>query len=246
MYYEQVCAYASNGCNYSPTVGTVLQVTAGQDIFLSVSSGGAAPGPGLMNITCLLVTYNLPNDLCSGAIAAASEQTFYDTTLATNDQVVPIPSIFRDVWFTWVATCTGSMKIKGTSQSAQQVLPACDSTSPILSSTYGSLGTGPVVTGTTYYIKAGLPSYPTSVKAHHFNFSCSGAPPNDAISTALPWTAGLDTWFNYSNDGASTTFCQSDIFYNWTATCTGMARLTTCGSGQFSTAPTYQIMATSG
>lgn len=200
-----------------------------------------------MNVTCVPRTTELPNDECAGGTAVSGDQIFFDPTFATNPQTVPFTDPYRDQWFTWVATCSGTMRIISKDAGTVAVLTSCATVAnPLAVTRYGSLATTTVVSGTTYILRAGVYYTTAPMIQYHFNISCLPTPVNDKPANAIPWPGTVGVYFNYSTDGASTDSCDNDLWYNWTATCTGIARLTACGSNQYSLYPSYHIRAAGG
>lgn len=257
------CGSPYSGCTTNQvSYGSILQVVAGTDYYLSVSTI-SGPGMGTVNMTCIPQTYDAPNDECTGATTITDGQTPFDLSRATNPQTSTFSQPYRDLWFSYTAPCTGasltlpdlslistgSLTIKATYEANIIVHKGtCAAPTQIFSVNYGSTGNGAVVTGTTYFLRAGATS-PLSVftgmPPQHFNLSCTGAPANDKPRDGIPFPGSVGVPFNYTTNGATADRCTSDIFYNWTATCTGLARLTGCGVYNASAPQTLRLEAPS-
>lgn len=244
-YYETTCSNPYLNCPTEYVGGRAkLQVVSGQD-YLIRAAVYQSIGRGLMNLTCTPMLYNLSNDECGGATPIpAGEQIFYDPTFATNQQVLDFQAPYRDQWFSWVASCTGVLKFRSSSQGGVAFMSNCATQLGV--SRYSDAQQAQVVAGTQYFFRAGLSSYYHTLSSYYFNMSCLASPPNDKEAGAIPWPGTVGVYFNYSTEGASTDTCYNDLWYTWTATCTGMARLTACGSEQYSYSPYIALQALSG
>lgn len=194
----------------------------------------------------------MPNDECVGATPITANQTFFDTTYATNEQTSSTSQPYRDQWFFWNATCSGLLKVLSRHPASIQVFPTCASTTTLIEIPYGGSGSTTVVMGTLLIFRAGINSHYAPLGLYDFNITCTAPLVNDKMEGAIPWPSPLGTFFNYStefatnNDGDPTMSCGYDIWYTWVATCTGEAWLTACGSMQYDTVPQVAIRAQSG
>lgn len=84
-----------------------------------------------------------------------------------------------------------------------------------------------VTKGFKYYIRAGSNS-PRTTGEMSFSIKCVPPPPNDKPSGAVrvPSTGVV----NWDNTGATSDSCTNDVFYVFSAPCTGFMRATACGT----------------
>lgn len=211
-----------------------LSVTAGVDYYISAGTINYA---GVSNFSVICEPSggaSVPaNDECAAAVALTNDVPVYvDNSGATNLQtgssyLVP----YRDVWYKYTATCTGQMIINvtgATSGFALALQGSCDQSSYIRQITNSRIDQRTVGTGSVYYFRVGQgTSYQIPIGAY-LTISCVPAPPNDyhLYPTRIVGT-GV---FTYSTIGADDEECNLDVWYIWTATCTGWARATTCGN----------------
>jgi hypothetical protein len=167
------------------------------------------------------------------------------------------PAILNDVWFTWTATFSGACRINtcgignavdtkiavysGAGCPTGPALACDDDACPSFESTVDLT----VTSGQTYTIQIGLyPNGGASPGNGLFSITQIFPPPEDDCSTPIsifgPGVFPFDntaatTGTQGQNEAACNFFANtailSDVWYTWTSTFTGTARLDTCGVG---------------
>lgn len=144
---------------------------------------------------------------------------------------------YRELWYRYVAPCTGALAIsadKAASTFLQVTTPGCtagstcDSSEQLsLTSLYSSSSDSiDVELGTTILIRAGADSPRALPVISGFNVSCVSTIPQNAITGARVITGtGV---FEYDTTQGSSDYCQNDVWFLWTASCTGRAYVTGC------------------
>lgn len=191
------------------------------------------------------------NDHCNNPtpIGNVTNQSF-DTTGSDHDNTYSY-SNGNNIWYCYTATCTGTVKVSlcGTSwDSMLAVYDGCqcptgtnriaynddDNTTPC---TPASTVQFQAVCGNQYLIEVGH-YYTNNVGSGVISISCTGAPctqSNDNCANATPIGNVVDLGFNTSGatfdgtDGCNTHH-SPNIWYLYTATCTGQAYISLCGS----------------
>jgi hypothetical protein len=208
------------------------------------------------------------NDECTGATAIGTGSTSFDSTNAT-DSPVALPSscnegsgvaIVKDVWFTTVAGCNGTMTVAtcgtvgfdtrlavygASCPTAGSAVVACDDNTAGCSNNTSSV-TFNVTAGSQYYIRVGGAS---AGGTGSLTVTCTPVivpPANDECTSAeflLTNSVNFDTT-NASaspvalpaacNEGGGTTIAK-DIWYVYLVPCTGNVTVSTCGTAGFDT-----------
>ena len=184
---------------------------------------------------------------CSTAAVVSGTGTFaFDTTGAVTDtqQQTCGGGASADVWFTWTAPATGTTVFSlcggSTSDSVIAVWAGggCGTAAVGCNDDFCGLQSQvafPATAGNSYMLQIG--GYSGSIGAGTFSLTQVGAgPANDDCSAAVAITGSGP--FNFDTTGATTSVQQSgfcgtsgqDIWYDWTATGTGFASLSLCGS----------------
>jgi uncharacterized membrane protein len=202
----------------------------------------------------LLVDTDLPppaNDNCEDALQVGLGRTVGATMHATVDGASRCDSAAPDVWYRFTAPATGpytfdTCDILGfdTILSLRSTCGGfeldCNNNGPCQGWSFRSLITRNLHQGESVLIR--VSGFIAQVGTFALNVSAGGLPPppvNDECSGAIPLANGDDqpfdtTWATTSglslgNCGGVATM-QNDIFFAYTATCTGEATITTCGT----------------
>ncbi len=192
------------------------------------------------------------SDSCEGAVAIGLGLHGGCTTFATRDgsttcgnQAAQGP----DVWFSWTPTCSGTARIDTLGSSFDTIIsvhtacPSGDDTNTLACNddgggAYGLLSmlTFEAVANTTCLIR--VTGYDGARGA--FALTLQQAASNDTCATAAPITAGSHAFSTCAatTDGPTVTSCYSgtelgmykDVWYRYTAECSGDVTITTCGS----------------
>ncbi|MBN1973840.1 MAG: hypothetical protein JW787_09400 [Sedimentisphaerales bacterium] len=184
------------------------------------------------------------NDLCANAlpIGNVTNQPF-DTTGATHDGLY---SNGNDIWYCYTATCTGTATISlcGTTwDSMLAVYSGCQCPATVgrrlaYNDDYCGLASQvsiPVTGGNQYLIEVGH-WYTFSSGTGVISVSCVGTPVTTNDNCANAQTVGNVTNLAFTtvgatHDGPSACIMNSpNIWYKYTATCTGTAVFSLCGS----------------
>lgn len=243
------CTSSSTTCTSSDPITSdsiaLLQVTAGTDYFIAV--GSSSYGSSSFSLSCLADPVVAPNDDCTSATAVSDGTTSYDSTHASNVQMMSDVPPYRDVWFVYTATCAGSAAILVDSTSFEAALVAVTSSCTGTTTTTASRGDVAAVAvtqGQQVYIRAGT-STPRQLGTGSLTISCVAPPTNDLQTNAVRITGTGN--FPYNTLGTVVNMCQFDLFYLWTATCTGVARVSSCGHyNGTGRVPSVMILAASG
>jgi hypothetical protein len=157
-----------------------------------------------------------------------------------------------DVWYCWTADCTGQATVSlcGSSfDTTVAVFDRCGGTEIACnddgcqSPTVASRVTFPATSGESYRIR--VAGWGGASGSYQIRVTCAAGQPNDLCANALPITVG-DT--NYRTVEATTDgpilsdACREDglapllgqdIWYNFVAPCSGIARFSTCGTADY-------------
>ncbi|HMN96138.1 MAG TPA: S8 family serine peptidase [Phycisphaerales bacterium] len=174
-------------------------------------------------------------------------------------------TIFKDIWFRWTATCSGYMTVSTCNTASFDTKIAvygpgflggsCPSTSPLLSGVLLACSTGGsgcgqtakasllVEAGTVYRIRLGGGA--NGAQGSGTLLVTCGDIPHNTCANALPIFDGVTAFTNVgaTTTGPTVTGCNlggydqigSDVWYSYTATCTGPLRVSTCNSATFDT-----------
>jgi len=200
------------------------------------------------------------NDACAAAILVPTGATEFTTVAATTDGPDEIlcssggqSQIQADVWYRWTASCTGLATVDVCSATFDTRLAIYEdicSSQPvehILACNDNACGTGGSrsqivfgsVAGTTYRIRIGGTNNATGTGT--MNIACQViAPPNNACASATVAVDGANafTTQNATTDGPDELACSAngqsqvdnDVWFRWTASCTGLATIDVCNS----------------
>ncbi len=200
------------------------------------------------------------NDACANAAAVSTGTTPFSTLNATLDGPAEpglcnfnaYTQIDKDVWYRWTASCTGTATVGVCDADYDTKLAvygsACPSSASALACNDDACGTGGTrsqltfacTSGVQYLIRVG--GVAGASGSGNLTISCAGAGlPNDNCVNATPIGNGT---FNFDTTGAGTdgpdepgacnffsyTNVGSDIWYRYTASCTGTVTVDLCGS----------------
>ncbi len=236
LYDTCTCPVASSNtliCSAFPSTRT-LSVVTGQCMLIRVygfSTEGT--GPGALTLTCFPPP---ANDGCAGAIPISDGTTLYDVRGAT-PPIPPSPSCtfgsrYNDVWFDYTATCTGAVRITGIPQTESHEITvydtcACPETEPPLACVFvgfpQSTGTFPVTAGQCYKIRISAFSAESSFQGS-MTLACFTPPANDDCAASVSIFQGVtpyDATAATSDGPGGCFFTAGDVWYDYTATCTG-------------------------
>jgi len=174
-------------------------------------------------------------------------------------------TIFKDIWFRWTATCNGYMTVSTCNTANFDTKIAiygpgalggsCPSSSPLLGGVLlacsnGGSGCGEtakasvlVEAGKVYRIRLGGGA--SGAQGTGTILVTCGDIPHNTCANALPIFNGVTAFTNLgaTTNGPTVTGCNlgnydqigSDIWYSYTATCTGPLRVSTCNTANFDT-----------
>jgi GEVED domain-containing protein len=203
----------------------------------------------------------VPNDNCSGAIPVVDGLNGpFDNIGAANGPVNASCGFggaggSRDVWFSYVSTCNATLIIStcdtlgGTTTLGDTILSAyatcggaeiaCNDDAGCGPTGYLSTISFPTAAGTLYRIRVASYS-PSATGSFSITISCSGVPSNDNCAAAIPVVDGLNGPFDNTGatNSAAAASCgyngspgYNDVWFSYTATCTGTVLVDTCDTG---------------
>jgi hypothetical protein len=159
---EIVCDNSS-GCSISPlTAASIVQLESGQTVLLRVSGNNRRTGPFVLNVN----EYNEPvpsNDTCDAPIEVFDGNNNFSTIGASSDNLESCDgaSVYREVYYTYTASCTGEVSVSTCIAGFDTVVVAYDACGgSVLACNNNGCGTGsaivfPATAGTTYTIVVG-------------------------------------------------------------------------------------------
>ncbi|HKB15314.1 MAG TPA: hypothetical protein VKF62_04580, partial [Planctomycetota bacterium] len=186
-----------------------------------------------------------PNDECAGAIPVFDGLNAPGTNAGstTSAPAWPCASGGNDLWYSYVASCTGSVRFTFCPPGSASY----DSALAVYSGTCGALsligcnddhcGTSSeviasVTAGTTYYVRVG--GWQGAVGTFVLDVTCSPPPSNDPCAGAIPVADGSNGPF--SNLGATPSGISAgcippanDVWFTYVPACSGATYLSTCG-----------------
>ncbi len=202
--------------------------------------GGGTPPPGPANDAC-------------GSATALTGSASGTTVGATNDGTASCgsSSTSPDVWYSFTATCTGSHRFATCTASFDSVLSvhaACGGASIACNDDHGSGGAGGCSSSTASSLNVSLTagaSYRVRVAGYNGatgTFTLAVTPPscstNGSNACASAPSIGNGA-FPYTTVGATTDGpmacggAGNDIWYRYTASCTGTVTVTTCAAASY-------------
>lgn len=205
-----------------------------------------------------------PNDACANAAPLISGATVTgSTTCATPDGTATCGSsnATRSVWYHYVAPCTGMAAVHTCGSTYDTVLSVYTGTCSALTQLPGSQGCNddasadpcagsvrsyiafPATAGQTYYIR--VSGFSGGTGAYSLTLVPPAPPSNDACATPLTIANGNHSFDTRcaTTDGTSSSDCAvgdsndvtNDLWYNYTASCTGTLTVSTCNGANFNT-----------
>eukprot|EP00179_Madagascaria_erythrocladioides_P025230 CAMPEP_0198335536 /NCGR_PEP_ID=MMETSP1450-20131203/20379_1 /TAXON_ID=753684 ORGANISM="Madagascaria erythrocladiodes, Strain CCMP3234" /NCGR_SAMPLE_ID=MMETSP1450 /ASSEMBLY_ACC=CAM_ASM_001115 /LENGTH=482 /DNA_ID=CAMNT_0044040209 /DNA_START=47 /DNA_END=1492 /DNA_ORIENTATION=- len=200
-------------------------------------------------VDCIAATARPENDECDGAMSLLGSSPFrISNTGASTCRSCDTASctMFDDVWFSWIATCTGIASIdtcRFDIDTELGVYRSCTTPlSPInrVCDDVGLCGNKeevriPVTEGEELYVRVGSHVYGGTFVDAPLQITCSPAVGNDECIGAAE-LQGPGPHYTVSNTGSTTcTSCNdtqchiiNDVWYSWTAPCAGKAIVSTC------------------
>ncbi|MHC4648552.1 MAG: GEVED domain-containing protein, partial [Planctomycetota bacterium] len=219
------CVHLEPGTYYI-MVDTVSSMSHILEFSLTIDDGGPSPA----------------NDDCNNAEPVSDVVNLpFDTTCATFDGN-GICMYSPNIWYCYTATCTGFVTVSlcGSSYDTKlAVYNGCDCYPVAVdliecnddSCGFQSQITFGAVMGNDYLIEVG--GYGNNTGQGLLNISCCPAPANDDCNDAEPVSDVADLPFDTTcatTDGNSPCVLGSNIWYCYTATCTGDVTVSLCGS----------------
>jgi hypothetical protein len=220
--------------------------TACEQYLIEVGGYGSEEGRGVITIRCEGDEPPASKDDCANArpIADVTDQAF-DTTDAAFDGP-GLCMVSPNIWFCYTATCTGEVTVSLLGSSYDTMLAAyrgcdCPPTSSDLIAcnddaglTFQSEITFAAIAGEQYLIEVG--GYDSETGAGLITIKCEGDEPpasKDDCASARPVGDVKDLPFDTTNttfDGAGLCMRSPNIWFTYTASCTGDATVSLLGS----------------
>lgn len=204
------------------------------------------------------------NDACANATPLTPGLFRGSTSCATPDGIATCGSsnTTNSVWYRYDAMCTGMAAVDTCGSSYDTVLSVYSGVCSALTqigcnddasggSCPGSINSYisfPVVSGQTYYVR--VSGFSGGAGAYALTLTTPGSPVNDACDRSMlpPLPAIVNGTYNFdtrcaTTDGSPTSDCSvrqdnqiwNDLWYNYTASCTGTLLVSTCGTVDFDT-----------
>ncbi|MCH8147819.1 MAG: hypothetical protein IH987_07470 [Planctomycetes bacterium] len=243
------CGASEITCN-DDTVGPLSQVmfaaAAGQSYWIRLASIGV-PGDYDLNISCSGVPANdncaMATVVTDGAPAAEGDNS---AASAADDAEAICSASDNDVWFQYVATCTGAATVdtagSGQADTVLSVYDGCGGNEIACNDNAGGASSQvlfDVTSGQSYWIRLASIGVPGD---YALNISCSETPVNDnctaatVVSNGVPAAEGDNSAAGGIDDAeAGCRASDNDVWFEYVATCTGAAIVDTFDSGQVDT-----------
>jgi len=247
------CGGAELGCSDDACglqSSVAFDAVAGTPVLVRVARFGGGVGAGQVRIS--QSGGNGGNDNCADAIALTSGVSVnFDTTSATNDGTATCgaSATSPDVWYRYTATANGLLTVSACGSSYDTVLSALDSCGGAqIACNDDSCGLQSqlqfgVSRGQTVLIRVAGFFGGTGSGTLVANLESGSAPANDTCANAQAVSNGtfpFDIRFASNDGSASCSFTNgNDIWYRYTATITGRATFSTCGSAFDSVVSVY-------
>jgi hypothetical protein len=242
------CSDDQCGTGSSVTANVVL----GTNYYLRVGGSGGATGNYDLNVVCNGTT-QVPNDECSGALPVldGSNLGFTNASATTSAPAWPCANGGNDVWFRYLATCTGLLTVEtcspGTNydSSLEAFSGSCAGLTSLgcnddACSSLSSRITFSVIQGTTYYLRVG--GFGSAVGAFDVLVNCLGSNnTNEECATAIALVPGANGPYDTAMATSSLPAwpCAgggNDLWFSYVAGCSGTLVLDTCNAANFDTA----------
>jgi hypothetical protein len=226
-----------------------LGVVAGNHYLIEIGGYGTKKGQGKLTITCESATCPPVNDDCPNATPISEVwHRHFDTRCATPDG----PSFCMygpNIWYRYTASCTGEVTVSLCGSEYDTKLAVYDRSSCYLSQSdlidcnddascgYQSELTFDATAGNQYLIEIG--GYKDETGRGQLTITCQGQQPpdqhptNDDCVNAKPVGDVTNMSFNTTLatfDGPGIYMTSPNIWYCYTASCTGTAKVSLCGS----------------
>ncbi|MBL8899369.1 MAG: hypothetical protein JNM84_17160 [Planctomycetes bacterium] len=227
-------------------------VVLGTNYYLRVGGNLGASGSYDLDVDCNGTT-QVPNDECAGAstITNGTHLGFTNANATTSSPAWPCANGGSDVWFRYVASCTGSATVEtcspGTNyDSALEAFSGSCASSISLAcnddacSSLSSRITFDVVQGSTYYLRVG--GFGSATGVFDLVITCiSSGNANEECGNAIALVPGSNG--PYSTATATTSSpawpCAgggNDLWFTYDAACSGTVVFDTCNAASFDTA----------
>ena len=227
----------------------VFDVVAGNQYLIEVGGYGLGVGQGLLSVSCEGVQPPSSKDDCQNAkpVGNVTNMVFSTANATFDGQGVCMTS--PNIWYCYTATCTGDVTVSLAGSSFDTMLAAYDGCGcyPTFAAnliecnddadnSYQSAVTFAVTAGNQYLIEVG--GYANEKGAGLLTISCQGVQPppstnNNNCQNAKPIGDVTNMAFNTTSatqDGPRLCMTSANIWYCYTATCTGNVTVSLAGS----------------
>ncbi|MFN7020983.1 MAG: matrixin family metalloprotease [Phycisphaerales bacterium] len=245
---SQVACNDDAGTAVCPTLGTnsalTADVTAGTTYRIRVSGFNGASGSYTLNVG----SQSVANDLCVDAITVGNGSHTGSTCASTRDggDTCRPTATAGDVWYRWVAPCTGSLVLNtcgsgyDTLLSVHSACPGSSANQLACNDDNGGLGpcpggltsylSTPVTAGAAYFIR--VSGYAALTGAYVLNIAQQANDPCADAATAPAGVTAFDTRCATADGSASCGLSASspDVWFAHVPACTGPLWIDLCGS----------------
>ena len=223
-----------------------FDVVAGEHYLIEIGGYGSGVGQGVLNVSCEAEETPSNKDDCVNALAVEDVKSLpFDTTNATFDG----PGLCMtspNIWYCYTASCTGEVTVSLLGSAYDTMLAVysecdCDikrsdmiACNDDAGGTYQSQVIFTAVAGERYLIEIG--GYGAQTGQGVLSISCEGTPgssSNDDCENARDIGNVKDLAFDTTEatfDGPGHCMTSPNIWYRYTAECTGQATISLCGS----------------
>jgi hypothetical protein len=232
----KIYAQVSDPPNYPADPCSEYSYGQAEDYLVNVSESGGGPA----------------NDDCANATAIGDGVHAFSSEGATGTDITSCTfEDSNDIWFVYTATCTGLATASTCGDAdfdtALSVWSACGGDEIVCNDdATGCAGNTssvsfPVTSGTTYWIR--VAGYNGATGTGNLTVGCDDSvvfPENDDCANATAIGDGMHAFSSENATGTDITSCtfgdSNDIWFVYTATCTGLATASTCDDADFDTA----------
>ncbi|MEK6677342.1 MAG: hypothetical protein AABZ47_17030 [Planctomycetota bacterium] len=191
---------------------------------------------------------------CIGCIPVQTNVPYFGTTDgATGTQISPCGGV-ADIWHCWTADCTGTATVSTCGSDLDTTLSVfsscggveltCNDDGCAEPNTLNSEVRFLVSMGSTYFLR--VAGFQAQTGDYQLRVSCSTSPPNNQCAEALPLATGTTdfTTLSANTDGLPLPeICDegfgvrmgNDVWYDYTAECTGVVSISACNDADFDT-----------
>ncbi|MDX9751665.1 MAG: hypothetical protein RBT71_11335, partial [Flavobacteriales bacterium] len=192
------------------------------------------------------------NDDCANAIPVGNGTHPFTSLGATGSYISSCAwSDTSDVWFSYTATCADQLRVTTCDDAdfdtTVSIFDACGGTELVCHDDhYGCANytstaiLNNVVPGQTYLIR--IAGFEGATGTGNVTITCGPPPPpadNDDCANAVPIGDGIHPFNVESATGTMVSSCSwmdhNDVWFEYTASCTGLAMVSTCGTAYFNT-----------